>query len=126
MEQKISQHIEAEIAELEERIAEKRRNLESEQSIVDDRQLVGEVVTDLRSAPRVVQLPPDEGDKSYLDSLPEEVEAQVEYLVDQLFKKGVAWTIKQSKKLPALEQDAFHDTLVEKLYTELKNRGLIS
>ncbi|OHA58878.1 MAG: hypothetical protein A2571_00655 [Candidatus Vogelbacteria bacterium RIFOXYD1_FULL_44_32] len=126
MEQKIAQHIEAEIAELEERIAEKRRNLETENKIISDKDLVSEAITDFSATPRVVPPVAEGSESSYLETLPEEVEQTVAYLVDRVFTKGLAKTIAEAKKLSFLDEDAFHDTLTDKVHAELKKRGLVN
>ncbi len=127
IERNSSPSIEAEIAELEERIAEKRRTLETENHMVPTKDLVRQVVSDFQTAPhRVPTTTTSFEEASYLDNLPAPVDNQVSYLVERVFEKGLAHTIAEAKKLSPLEQDAFHDTLVEKIYDELKTRGSIA
>ncbi len=131
IEKNTSANIEAEIAELSARIEEKRRELEKENNIVpDDKATVKAVVASFVPA---ATLPagqaggPTAGeDASYLDHLPSEVAATVDELVQKVFDRGLAKTIAEARRLPALDLDAFHDTLTDKVYDELKGRGLVT
>ena len=120
-------HIEAEIAELSAQIEAKRRILESEQGIVEDRALVRQVVSDFvpPAQTTVSSAPPPSDNSSYLDNLSVEVREAVALLVAKVFERGLAKTITEARQMSALDLDAFHDTLTDKIYAELKNRGLV-
>jgi hypothetical protein len=126
IEQNFSPNIEAEIAELTTRIEAKRRELEEKNNIkIDDKAVVQAVVTDFVSPPPSAPKT-DNTDDSYLDNLPLEVETHVSELVEKVFDRGLGKTIAEARKLPAFDLDAFHDTLTDKIYNQLKNRGLVS
>ncbi|MEK7135978.1 MAG: hypothetical protein AAB821_00080 [Patescibacteria group bacterium] len=125
-----SPNIEAEIAELSRQIESKRLELEQKNNIVtDDKALVRDIITSANSATttsaKIVSDSNNNSD-SYLDSLPVGVEKQVGQLVEKVFDRGLTKTIAEAKKLPALDLDAFHDTLTDRVYNELKSRGLVS
>ena len=143
-------NIEAEIAELSAKIAEKRRQLEAGNGIVEERSLdpardrelvrsaLGEkissavpqtapastTVTAPLSAPAATGTAVPAG-KSYLDYLDEESRATVQALVDSVFAEGLEKTLKQLEMQEPFIIDAFHDVLTDKIYSELKNRGAI-
>lgn len=51
---------------------------------------------------------------------------QVKILADLAMEKGVHYAVAMAKKIDnAYVLDEFHDTLVDELYEELKNRGLL-
>ncbi|MDD9950028.1 MAG: hypothetical protein OXT67_00540, partial [Zetaproteobacteria bacterium] len=62
---------------------------------------------------------------SYLDYLDSDQVSQVNDLVDMVGTKGIRAAIAQAKNADAFVLDAFHDALVDKLHTELKERGII-
>ena len=115
-----SPNIEAEIAELSRQIESKRLELEQKNNIVtDDKALVRDIITSANSATttsaKIVSDSNNNSD-SYLDSLPVGVEKQVGQLVEKVFDRGLTKTIAEAKKLPALDLDAFHDTLTDRVY----------
>ncbi len=129
LEQNSSAHIEAEIAELSAKIEEKRRILETEQGIVSDQSVVAAAIQDFvptTSLPAHSTQSQTTDDDSYLDSLPTETEALVKDLVDKVFDRGLRRTLGEARHLAALDLDAFHDTLTDKVYAELKSRGLVN
>ena len=63
--------------------------------------------------------------KSYLDNLSPESIKEVNRLIELVSEKGVKGAIAQAKNSNPFVLDAFHDALVDKLYEELKSRGLI-
>jgi len=63
---------------------------------------------------------------AYLEKMPEpQVQLEVEKLVDAVFHHGIKKALKESKRFPPFVQDAFHDSLVDRLLPELKKRGMI-
>lgn len=119
--------LETEISLLNEQIEQKRAQLERENKVVSDKELIKDVLVDQQV--KVVssnQLDDDTDDgNSYLNNLGSEVAEVVNGLVDQVFKQGLNKTLKSTKKLSALELDAFHDTLTDRFYDELSARGFI-
>lgn len=140
--------IEAEIATLSTMIEEKRRALESMKGIsVDspevklaDRETIKSFIEEIHNdsggnegAPVVnvtgtIQNTVQQnsgGNKSYLDSLADDVVSTVNSLISLVPTKGIKATLKEAKKNDPIVIDAFHDVLVEKLYEELKQRKIV-
>ena len=72
--------------------------------------------------------PPEESSvlPKYLETSPEpQVELEVEKLIDMVFHDGIERALKESKRHAPFVQDAFHDSLVDRLLPELKKRGVI-
>ncbi len=61
----------------------------------------------------------------YAQSAPPEVKLEIEYLLDLAFHHGIARADAEARKSPDFVLDTFHDTLVGKLYPELKKRGML-
>ncbi len=61
----------------------------------------------------------------YLEKEAPEVKMKVEHLLDLAFHHGIKRAADEAKKMSPLELDAFHDALTDKLYGELKSRGLL-
>lgn len=61
----------------------------------------------------------------YLDKELPEVKLKVEKLLELALHKGLKAAAKEAKGSAPLVVDAFHDALTDKLYSELKQRGLI-
>lgn len=134
--------IEGEIAELSRQIEDKRRLLEEKQGVVnnvDEKELLREAIADSFSlagdktfeAPQPDE-PKDQVEKTeltptghYFDYLPEDSIAKVNQLISQVPKIGILGVIKKAHQETALVLDAFHDALVDKLYEEMKSRGLL-
>lgn len=135
-------NIEAEIAELSEKIAAKRKQLEASSGIVEERELVKSVLGEKISntVPQTSPVVSDLGatatkststakvvpaGKSYLDYLDEESRAEVEQMVGLVFSDGLEKTLKILEMKEPFIIDAFHDVLTDKIYDELKKRGAI-
>ncbi len=138
-------NIEAEIAELSQKIAEKRKILEANAHMVDERDLVRGAVAEQLSntvptatttqtastaATAVTQTATQTSTKSavgksYLDFLDLESRDIVDRLVEEVFSKGMDKTFKALEMQEPYIIDAFHDILTDKLYLELKKRGLL-
>ena len=139
-----STSLEAEIAELSRQIEVKRKQLESERGIVSDREVVHETLVedfisnetsttneqvglDLTQAKPVAQVTQTSAvGQSYLDTLDDQSVAVINNLISLVPVEGIKKTIKQALTHPPFILDAFHDALVDKLYDELKTRGLVS
>lgn len=61
----------------------------------------------------------------YAKAAPEEVKAKIEKLIEMTFRDGIQRATQEAKKQSPFVLDAFHDSLVEKLYPILKQRGII-
>ncbi|MBI5139908.1 MAG: hypothetical protein HZA94_00435 [Candidatus Vogelbacteria bacterium] len=133
--------IEAEIAELSQKIVEKRKQLESKSGVVEERELprsaIGEqlgqavvsppstsVASSSQPKPGMVSFDPA-GGKSYLDYLSDESREIVTSLVSIAFDKGINEAIKVAEAQEPFILDAFHDVLRDKVFQEMKTRGLI-
>lgn len=62
---------------------------------------------------------------AYAQSAPPEVRLEIEYLLDIALHKGIGAAIQESAKSPYFVQDAFHDALAGRLYSELQKRGVL-
>ncbi len=133
MEETFGANIEAEIAELENLIRQKRNSLEQKNNIVSEKELVRQSVMEMGNAgaSRSGRLPTSSraksnssGATSYLDHLDEESVAQVNQYIDKIERHGLKKTLKQveENETPFI-QDAVHDVLTDKLLEQLKKRG---
>jgi hypothetical protein len=61
----------------------------------------------------------------YAKTAPEEIKSKIEKLIEMTFKEGLEKATKEAKKQSPFVLDAFHDSLVEKLYPILRQRGII-
>lgn len=61
----------------------------------------------------------------YLQQAPDAVKLKVEKLLDLAWHKGIKKAAEEARDSGPLIVDAFHDALTDKLYNELKQRGLI-
>lgn len=135
-------NIEAEIFELSQKIAEKRRELEAGKGIVEEREIIklalGEKISNTVPQTNAVTSdttntavrPTTSGgavptSKSYLDYLDEESRAIVEQLVESVFTNGLEKTLKGLEMQEPFIIDAFHDVITDKIYDELKKRGVV-
>lgn len=62
---------------------------------------------------------------AYLNQESPEVKLKVEKLLDLALHKGIKTAGAEARNMPPLIMDAFHDALTDKLYSELKSRGLL-
>jgi hypothetical protein len=142
MESNFLPNTENELLELSRQIEKKRHELESENNIIDKREVVKHVVSDVtnededsgdenknESETKVRESKTDisrEKTGSYIDSLDGETLNHIQNKINVVFEKGVKKGIKEAKKdFSPHELDAFHDLLVDRLYDELKSRGLV-
>lgn len=62
----------------------------------------------------------------YLKDYPDdEIKNRVEKLIEMVFNEGLEKAIKEAVKAGGFILDAFHDSLTDKLYDEIKKRNLI-
>lgn len=133
--------LELEIAELQKRIDEKKNVLEQQGGIVEEKELVAGAVKEMflagQSAPVSAQPVIDvgatahttpqtaDGKGSYLDHLDEQTAQLVTELIQKVPTEGIVKTVKEAELAGPYVVDAFHDALVDKLYDELKARGIV-
>ena len=133
--------IEAEIADLSKRIQEKRKILEEQNGIIEEKDLVRSAVAEgiskspiqqsassSQTAQKISATVASSGKKadvSYLDTLDEESGAEVNRLIDVAFTKGIAVAFSEVSKDEPYIMDAFHDVLVDRLYEDLKSKGIV-
>lgn len=141
MAQESTRAIEQEIAQLSKAIEEKRAVLEKENKIVEEKELVRTAVQEtvaglqLHTVPLPAHRPPPSAQppapqpkptaRHYLDNLDEESVNKVQLLVNETFHKGIKKTVEEVQHEEAFIIDAYHDALVDKLYEELKARGIV-
>lgn len=143
-------NLEAEIAQLSKEIETKRKMLAEQKGIVEegaDKELVRDVLRerifagstsaqtddgndddkadDIKKSTSTVSRPTGKPAHDYLENLDSATIIRVNELVAELGKGGLEAAIRQAKKEPANVLDAFHDTLVNRLYDDLKQRGLV-
>lgn len=119
--------LEQDIARIESELAEKRAVLEQQkesgaiEKIPQQRETLHEVVKQ-----RIQATPPATQTQTDTDAsgVPEELQQKVQALVNTAFLKSIDTAISEAKASnnPALI-DAFHDLLVDELYTHLVERG---
>ncbi len=54
-----------------------------------------------------------------------QIKMKVEKLLDLALHHGIKRAADEARKMSPIEMDAFHDALTDKLYAELKTRGLL-
>jgi len=137
-------NLEQEIADLQKMIEAKRDELEKQGGIVEEKDLVRQSVREMflgQATPPANQAPLSQpvssspaspvststvaSDGSYLDYLDDQSAEAVNSLVAQIATKGIASVVAEVANKEPFITDAFHDALVDKLYDELKVRGLI-
>ena len=141
-------NLEQEIADLQKMIEAKRDQLEKDGGIVEEKELVRQSVKEMflgASAPKAGQATTAQTDDvqnqattsvtakaqvvlssdSYLDHLDDQTAEMINHLVAEIPTKGIASVINEVSGQEPFIIDAFHDALVDKLYDELKSRGLV-
>lgn len=141
----ISNDIESEIIELNRQLEEKKKQLEAQSGIVEEKEALAEVVSEHIYGSTASGVTDDEDDSNsddkvktdiptkrsnktggcYLDTLSSEEASRINTYILSVPANGIKKTINQVKNEDPLLIDAFHDALVTKLYDELKSRGLI-
>lgn len=125
--------IKAEMEKISKEVAERKKSPEAEG--VSEKELIKEALRPIieeqpssSSAPApAVAPPPSSGSvlPQYLQNSSAEIKSQVEKMVNAVFQQGLEKTVKEVKKQSAFFIDAFHDSLADKLYEELKRRKMI-
>jgi len=135
------QQIELEIAELSKAIEAKRRLLEGENGIVEERDLVHAAIeeklgdlltppppppsTQTQTANTTTSSNNQSGKSTYLDNLDEQSAARVNELLALVFKQGLGKTLASLDEDDPFIVDAFHDALTDKVYEQLKEQNFI-
>jgi len=65
------------------------------------------------------------GSKSYLDAVDDATVAKVNAYIAQAFQNGIQSTLRAVITEDPFILDVFHDALTDKLYAELKTRGMV-
>ena len=65
------------------------------------------------------------GSKSYLDTVDDATVAKVNEYIAKVFQNGIQATLRDVIEQDPFMLDVFHDALTDKLYGELKSRGLV-
>ena len=143
-------NLEVEIAELQKMITAKRDQLEREGGIVEEkdlvRQSVREMFLDSQTPVMTKQANDDQTDQaqnpvtpvmsstnnqtaqtsgSYLDYLDDQTAETINKFIAEINTKGITPVINEVSSQEPFVIDAFHDALVDKLYDELKERGIV-
>ena len=137
-------NLEQEIADLQKMIETKRDQLEKDGGIVEEKDLVRQSVREMfldATEPKVGQTVFSQNSSavtstpatsqtasitgSYLDYLDDQTAEVINNLVAQIGTKGITAVINEVSAKEPFVVDAFHDALVDKLYDELKTRGLV-
>jgi hypothetical protein len=130
--------IEAEIAELSQLIDKKRKLLEEQKGIVEDKEVVRQAVGERISShiptgtSTFVPVKPAQTTQttkkvgaSYLDDLDGESIDRLNHLLGIVFDKGIKDAVGAAMYMEPFMLDALHDALVEKFYDELKKLGKV-
>ena len=130
--------IEQDIERLSRELVEKQRQLTSAETRKEHKEVLHQVIGE-----RIQQGPPcqaaagtgasslvvdDDEDKElpeYLKNVSPEIRKEVHLLIHLAFNGGIEKAASAAKKHGSFILDAFHDALVDKLYNELKSRGLL-
>jgi len=134
--------LELEIAELQKRIDEKKNVLERQGGIVEEKELVAGAVKEMflagqsapvstqpvATTPATAHTTPQtiDGQGSYLDHLDEQTAQIVTELIQKVPTEGIAKMVKEAELAGPYVIDAFHDALIDRLYDELKSRGILT
>lgn len=123
---------EGDVEQLRQNITEKKNSPEYKNS--SDKELIRQVIQPAAqktnvSLPNVASQPNDQPNviPGYLQNSSDEIKKQVNGWVEKVFQNGLARTVEEIKGKydDPFFLDAFHDALTDKLYDELKKRGMI-
>ncbi len=111
----------------------KERQLTVESKGVSERELVKQAIYPLVKQQPAPAIQPTEPSLSteervlpdYLKDSSREIKLKVEQLIDLTFHHGIEKAASEARKFNPFILDAYHDALTDKLYEELKKRGLI-
>jgi hypothetical protein len=129
--------VEAEIAELNRQIEERRatleKNLEREKGVMIEsaeesvhKVLAETIRTEVGTIPETTfGAGASKSAASYLESLDEAQAAELNTLIQKTFEQGIAAAVKDLPSHSPFLIEAYHKILTEQLTAELKNRGLL-
>jgi len=120
--------LERDIARLSEQIGKHRESPELKGA--ESKELIRESLRSLTPEPAAPQpsVPKDDGSAvlpSYMRDEPAATKLMVEELLELSLHTGITQGLKEARKAGPYILDAFHDALVDKLYPELKKRGIV-
>ena len=123
--------LEADIERLSKEIKEKRDLLENKG--VSNKELLKQTLSPIVKQygsvqPVQLNVQPADDNKflsDYLKDAPADVKIKVEKLIESAFRHGLTKAVGEAKNFDPFILDAFHDALTDKMYEELKKRGLI-
>lgn len=122
--------LERDIARLSEEIGRHREKPEFKEAA--GRELIRESLKSfppLPAAPSVSTPQTEEGSNallpSYMKDDPAEIKLRVEKLLELALHNGLGRGLTEARKAGSYVLDAFHDSLIDKLYPELKKRGVV-
>jgi|GEM_PF-5690368 hypothetical protein len=130
--------LEAEIAELQQKIETRKNLLEQQGGIIEEKKLVSNAINEMftgsggvlasqapGSSAQVSTGKTSDPDVSYLSSVDEETVRDVNALIQKLPSLGISGIVKEAELGGPYLVDVLHDILVDKMYEELTQRGLI-
>lgn len=123
--------LEKDIERLSQEVAEKKNAPEHKD--YSEREIIKKVIEPMIRQSPIQQSAQKRDDKTddegvlpaYLDKASNEIKLRTEQLIDITFHKGLENALKEAKKSGPFVLDAFHDALADKLYEEIKRRGMI-
>jgi hypothetical protein len=130
------EHIASDIERLTHELEAKRQQLASASETHEDKELLRQVIGERIQAAVPVAVPPssvvvpdpttDENAEfpNYLAGANSDVKSHVHQLIQIAMHSGIEKAVSRAKAESTYVLDAFHDALVDKLYNELKGRGV--
>ncbi|HRZ30115.1 MAG TPA: hypothetical protein P5274_00365 [Candidatus Paceibacterota bacterium] len=131
-------NLEIEIAQLQQEIETRKNLLEQQGGIIEEKELVSNALNEMftgsggvvasqtsRSQAQTQAGKTSDPDVSYLSNVDEETVRDVNALIQKLPTLGIAGIVKEAELGGAYLVDVLHDVLVDKMYEELTQRGLI-
>ena len=123
--------LEKDIERLSQEVAEKKNAPEHKD--LTEREIVKKVIEPMIKQSPIQQSAQKRDDKDdeegvlpgYLDKASNDIKLRTEQLIDITFHRGLENALKEAKKSGPFVLDAFHDALADKLYEEIKKRGMI-
>ena len=130
--------LEVEIAELQQKIEARKNLLEQQGGIIEEKKLVNNAINEMftgsggvvasQDPSNPTQVPlgkTSDPDVSYLSNVDEQTVRDVNTLIQKLPTSGIAKIVKEAELGGPYLVDVLHDILVDKMYEELTQRGLI-
>ncbi len=129
-------NLELEIAQLQQKIEEKKNLLEQQGGIVEEKELVSSALNEMftgstGATPNVgatvssSSQPVSDMGTSYLDNIDEQTAETISLLIQKLPTIGIVKVVAEAELAGPYLVDVLHDALVDKMYEELVQRGFI-